>query len=470
MDKLEGKSHLGGSLRYLPAVIVGMSAFIAVFDVTAVALLLRSIESAFAVSSASTIWVMSAYSLTFTTMVITAGAISDRYGYRLTLMSGAIVMLLASMVCVLAPSYAWLVAGRVAQGVGAACISCGGYALVGRIYTQKADRVRAFALIGTLGGSALIIGPPVGGIIAAFLGWKWVFLTNIPICGAILIAVLWAIKEQREPSVRRLDAPGIAAFSSLLFMAAWFFLQGPRIEGFVVGAPLWTLIMAVLLAVFVFVELRTPRPAIDIGLFGRADFVGLALVPLSLAISYWSLIIFIPSFLTESLSFSAWTVPYVVLFFTIPMFVVPYWVKGVALRAKPSHFFGGGLLTVSGGCAAMAVGALIASDAVSIAGMVVGGSGAAAIQAQVSGALIAKAPAERAGSIAAITTVLRQGGFAVGTAFLGNIMQAGTILDLQPNDRFAVLFTTCAVISLAGALGVLLLMRRNQEEDIVLKA
>ena len=142
-------------LRYWPATIMGLGAFMAAFDVTAVSLALPVISEALELEVASSIWIMNAYGLAFTAFLIGAGAVSGRCENRLALVTGTMLFLAASVICALAGSFAVMIAGRVFQGCAAAFIVCGGYALMGHLYPEKAERVEAFAVMGVISGSAL---------------------------------------------------------------------------------------------------------------------------------------------------------------------------------------------------------------------------------------------------------------------------------------------------------------------------
>jgi MFS family permease len=432
-------------------VVMGLAGFTATFDITAVSLVLTDLSREFDLDVAGSVWIMNGYSLTLTFMLLTAGVLADRYGHRLSVIFGAALFGVASVACAFAPNYGVLIGGRVVQGIAGAFIVCGGLALVGRLYTEKAERVRAFALIGTLQGSALVAGPGLGGIIASTLSWEWIFLINIPICVIIIAGCLTVRDQPGERQDKPLDVPGLALFSVFLFLATWLLLYGPGFGETTIGTPVFVTALVVIFAGFVWIERRVRHPAIDLGLFRIRGFVGLALVPLVLAVSYWSLMVYLPLFLENSLRYDIDTISYLMLFFTVPMFAVPYLVTRVAATSRHSRFFGGGLVVVAAGCLLIAAGAQMPSLVVVAVGMTVAGIGAATVQNQVTGAIIASAPAGRAGSVAAIMTILRQGGFAVGSALLSNA-----------TGSFPALFGICVLVAGAGAVCTFLLIRSDE--------
>ena len=441
--------------RYWPATIMGLGAFMATFDVTAVSLALPDIRADLSLDVSTSIWIMNAYALAFTVALIGAGAVSDRFGNRLALVCGTLFFLVASVICASADSLTVMVSGRILQGCAAAFIVCGGYALMGHIYPRKAQRVEAFAIMGVISGSALAVGPGLGGVIASQFGWAWIFLVNVPVCLLIAAGAMFGMEERMSGVTKSLDLLGILTFGTFLFIASWSTLNGLSIAGKEIGLAPVLLILVVLLGAFVWIERRTETPAIQIEIFRNARFNGLALVPLCLAISYWSLIVFIPIYLEEVFQIGTQESALVLLAFTLPMFLVPLWVTGFASRWSEAKFFSTGLLLVAVGCLTIAIGAYRVSYGFSIGGMVLAGSGAASMQTQVSGALIASVSQDQAGAASAIMTILRQGGFVLGVALLSLALAH----DFGPLDRFTVLFLICAFTAGLGAASAYLLLK-----------
>lgn len=446
------------TLKFLPALTMGMGAFLATFDVTAVSLILPSISESYLLDVAESIWVMNAYSLAFTIFLIVAGALADRYSNKFSLAFGGFLFLFSSVLCAFAPIYEALVFGRLLQGIGAAFIVCGGYALMGELYTERADRVQAFAIMGTVGGSALAVGPGLGGVISSTLGWTWIFLINVPVCIAIIIGALNVIEAPSFKHKSNFDFAGVTAFSLFLLSSSWFLLYGARIFGYDIGFLGGALVVAALFLLFVLVETRVSAPAIDLSLFKKPTFVGLALVPLCLAVSYWSLIVYIPLFFESVFHIDIEHVSYILLFFTLPMFCIPYVTKNIAIKLSDRKFYSFGLFIVALGCFCISIGAHAKGYGMSMLGMVVAGCGAAAMQAQVSGALIASASKDQAGAVSAILTALRQGGFAIGIALLAVVLKWQGAFSETVSGNFTIMFFVCGVIASGGAVAILMLL------------
>jgi MFS family permease len=135
-------------------------------------------------------WTLTGYLLTAAALLLVSGALADRYGRRRVLVIGLLVMLLASVVCAVAPSFAVLIAARIIQGVGAALVVPSSLALLNGTLRvpDRAPGIGIWAGLASLGG--LLIGPFVGGWLVDHASWRAVFLLNVPLIGVALLALL----------------------------------------------------------------------------------------------------------------------------------------------------------------------------------------------------------------------------------------------------------------------------------------
>ena len=128
-------------------------------------------------------WVVDAYTLSFAVLLLSAGVLGDLFGTRRAYLAGFAVFAIASLACGLAPNAAWLVAARVAQGVGAALVLPNSLALLNHATGHDPrGRAHAVGLWTAAGGIAIGTGPVVGGLLIASLGWRSIFLVNLPVC------------------------------------------------------------------------------------------------------------------------------------------------------------------------------------------------------------------------------------------------------------------------------------------------
>src|SRR6202012_2931635 len=189
-------------LQRYPAILVlicvSAPSFMLQLDSNIVAVSLPSITESLGATFTGIEWVITAYTLSFASLLLPAGALADRFGRKRMLVTGLWLFTLASFFCGAAPNLDVLIAARAVQGGGAALQLSAALATLAS--TFKGDtRARAFAFWGSVVGIAITLGPIVGGLITQTFGWQWAFYINLPI-GAVSIATIVAvIDESRDP-------------------------------------------------------------------------------------------------------------------------------------------------------------------------------------------------------------------------------------------------------------------------------
>lgn len=225
-----------------PAMITLLVAgFMNLIDVTIVNVALPSLQRAFGATSTQIEWVVAAYIFAFAVLLLPAGRMGDHFGRRRIFVAGVALFTLASALCGLAPSMGTLIAARVVQAAGAALMTPQTMALVPALFPPQ-ERGGVFALFGLTAGLASVAGPVLGGLLIWAdifgLGWRPIFLVNIP------IGILAVIATYRfVPRIAGVAAVGIDLVGMLLAGTTLFLLLFPLIEGRQVGWPLWTLAM-----------------------------------------------------------------------------------------------------------------------------------------------------------------------------------------------------------------------------------
>jgi EmrB/QacA subfamily drug resistance transporter len=405
-----------------PAWVLALAVCLTQFDVTAAAVALPVIRAELGFSLGATAWVMDAYSLAFAGTLFAAGALADRFGRRRLLLIGNALFAIASLCCGLAWDGPSLWAARALQGAGAACFITGGLAAVSLSYpvsAAAAQRARAFGIIGVTGGAAMALGPTLGGLIAAHAGWRWVFLINLPICAVSEYAVRRVIGETRDEQGRPLDLAGVALLTLAIALPVQALLQDDterlwRWSGIALG-----LACALLL---VWQQQRRAQPMLEFGIFARRAPLGVIAILACLSTGYWAVLVYLPLWLQAEYGLDTQQTGLAMLAATLPMLILP----PLGVRFTQTYGwrtnFTGGMLLLAIGTMALAGATVLKMDLLwMLAAMMVAASGAGLSNAQVSGALVAQAPPERAGMASALATTLRQAGFAIGIALLGAI-------------------------------------------------
>lgn len=300
---MDDASHVYAN-KWMTLSTTGMGIFLATVDgsIVNVALptLVHQLNTGFSVIQ----WVVLAYLLTVTTLMLGIGRLGDILGKRKLYAAGFIIFTSGSVLCGLSPSVYWLIGFRVAQAVGSALIMALGMAIVTEAFPPW-ERGKAIGISGAIVSVGIAIGPSLGGVILSFLSWRWIFLVNLPI-GLIGTLMVFRYVHQNDPKARqRFDFLG----ALLLFVSILCLLLALTIgqqSGFVkpivfalLGA--WLLTMAF----FVLAQMKSPHPMIRIDFFRNMQlsvnltnafvtFIGIA-----------GTIILLPFYLQEVLGYSS---------------------------------------------------------------------------------------------------------------------------------------------------------------------
>jgi MFS family permease len=174
-----------GRSRWALPIAAG-AGFLAGLDTTAVNLALPDIQRALAAGLSELQWVVNAFALLSAALLVTAGNLNDRFGRRRVFVAGLLAFAGSSAACGLSSSALMLILARAAQGAAAAVVTASGLALLASIYPPP-ERGRALGIYGAIAALSFVVGPLVGGILTDVLGWRSVFLANVPV--AVLVAL-----------------------------------------------------------------------------------------------------------------------------------------------------------------------------------------------------------------------------------------------------------------------------------------
>jgi EmrB/QacA subfamily drug resistance transporter len=190
----------------LAATVLGSS--MAMLDGTVVNVALPTIGRDLHTTLAGLQWTVTAYTLTLAGLILLGGSLGDRLGRRRIFLAGVIWFALASALCGLSPTIGVLIAARALQGIGGALLTPGSLAIIqATLYPD--DRPKAIGAWSGLGGVAVAVGPFLGGWIVGTVGWRWIFLLNLPLAAAVLAVSVRHVPETRDPTAHgRFDIAG----------------------------------------------------------------------------------------------------------------------------------------------------------------------------------------------------------------------------------------------------------------------
>jgi EmrB/QacA subfamily drug resistance transporter len=404
-------------------VAVCVTTFMLLLDITIVVVALPSIQHRFAASLTGIQWVVDAYALSLAALILTAGALADRYGRRVVFMTGVVLFTVSSLLCGLAWSIAALDIARALQGIGGAALFATALALIGHEY-RGPERFGALALWGATVGAAVASGPLVGGLLTDAFGWRWIFFVNIPV-GAFAFVVAWRrIAESRDEAARRTDVAGLVTFSAGLFLLVFGIIRG-NANGWTSGEILGSLIGgAAVLVLFVVIEHRQERPMLDITLFGQRAFVGVSLATFCIAAGMFAMFPYLSIYLQDILGYTPLAAGLRFLPLTAFVFFVPLATRRLAARVPLRITIAVGLALVAGGLALMFGLSASSHWTALLAGFIVSGVGIGiANPALAAGALRVVDPS-RTGMASGISNTFRLAGVAMGVAALGAVLES----------------------------------------------
>lgn len=278
---------------------VAIASFLGCIDFTIVNTALPALSQELGIALEHSQWLITVFVMALSTFMVTAGRLADLFG-RKRLMLGAMLLFgVASLAAGLSNSLAGLVVWRAVQGLACAVLYTASTAIISDAFDERA-RGRAIGLLFSANGLGLAIGPVAGGLLVAGLGWRWVFLLNVPL---IAIGLLLCWRHVRESAAnddgQRLDLPGLALLSVTLPLGVLLLVQGGQ-WGWT--SPL-TLTFAgltlLLVAALVRVELRVPAPLLRVDFLSRPAFTGACLATGGLAFFYCPAFLLMPIYLAE---------------------------------------------------------------------------------------------------------------------------------------------------------------------------
>ncbi len=403
--------------------VLCLSLVVISLDNTILNVALPTLEHDLGASSSQLQWIVDSYMLVFAGLLLTAGALGDRFGRRRALTFGLVVFGAGSALSAVAGSAGVLIASRALMGIGGAFIMPSTLSILTATFPAR-ERAKAIGIWAGVSGLGIAIGPVAGGWIIEHADWSWIFLVNLPIVAAALAAGRFLVPESLDPAAPRLDLPGFAFSIAGLTALVWAIIEAPArgwTDPMVIGG---LAAAAATLAAFVAWERHTPHPMLDVNLFRNPRFSAASGAITLCFFAMFGAIFFLTQYLQLVLGYSALEAGIRVL----P--VAGGIVLGGPLSAKLTERAGAKLVVAAG------LG-LVASGLVLMSGFEVGsgygivaaafgvlGLGIGMAMTPATDAVMGSLPLAKASIGSAVNDAARVTGGALGVAVLGSIMSS----------------------------------------------
>jgi EmrB/QacA subfamily drug resistance transporter len=291
--------------RWFILALIGLAQLMVVLDATIVNIALPSAQQDLGFSDDSRQWIVTAYALSFGSLLLLGGRIGDLFGRKRVFVAGLAGFAIASAVGGVAESFGVLVVARALQGGFAALLAPAALSLLTTTFTIPSERNKAFGVFGVIAGSGAAVGLILGGALTEYLDWRWCMYVNLILAVPAAIAALRLLGEETASAAKpRIDIPGAITASAGLFGLVYGF-SNAETHGW--GAPLTIAALAAgvaLLAAFVAIERRVDHPLLPLRVVADRGRAGAYLAVAIVGAGMFGVFLFLTYYLQQTLGFS----------------------------------------------------------------------------------------------------------------------------------------------------------------------
>ncbi|MES4887117.1 MFS transporter [Streptomyces sp. NPDC096012] len=448
--------------RWLILGVICLAQLTVLLDNTVLNVAIPSLKRELHAATSDIQWMINAYSLVQSGLLLTAGSSADRYGRKKMLMAGLALFGIGSLVAGFAEGTGQLVAARAGMGIGGALLLTTTLAVAMQIFAPE-EQPKAIGVWSAVNALGFAGGPLIGGFVLNHFWWGAIFLINIPVAALGLLAVAVLVPESKAPRGDRPDPLG--ALLSTIGMASLVYaiISGPR-HGWTSGRVLGTAAVALLvLAVFAWWESRIDEPMLDLHFFRNRRFTGAVAGAVLITFGMGGALFL----LTQHLQFVLGYGPLEAGLRTAPLALTVVALNFTGLAAKWSARLGTpvsialGMVVMSAGLVSLAQ-FDTGGYAGTLLGLVLIGAGCAIANPAMAHAIMSAIPPERAGVGAGINGTLAEFGNGLGVAVLGAVLSSSVASGESLSAGLGAGQLVGAVAVLAGGLLAAGLLRRAE--------
>ncbi len=399
--------------------------FLTFLDNTVVSVALGSIQTDLHAGVSALQWVVSAYALTFASVMLACGMIGDEFGRKRLMLAGVAVFCAGSIVCALAQTTTLLITGRAVMGLGAAASEPGTLSMLRHLYTDERSRNRAVGVWAGVSGLALALGPVIGGMLVGLWNWRGIFWFNLAFGAAALAVAAAVLPESADPGAHRVDTVGTLLGAGALGTLVYAIIDGES-AGYAAPAVLALFCVSAVAAIaFLFWEQRAVHPLLDLRFLRLAGFTTANVAAFCTYFGTFAIFFFTALYLEEVVGDSGYRIALIFLPMTTLMILTSLlagrWTGSIGPR-----------WSIAIGCAAFGTGLLLADRYLSphpnyaplVAALALAGVGIGATVVPITSSVLAAVPAERSGMAASAANTSREIGAVTGVAVLGALVNA----------------------------------------------
>jgi len=438
--------------RWRILAFLGIAQLMLILDVTVVAIALPHMETDLGLSRQALTWTVSAYTLTFGGLMLLGGRIADLIGAKRVVLAGLLVFITASLIAGLAGSAEMLLAGRIAQGVGAALLSPAALSLVVSLFSGD-ERNKALGVWSALGGGGAALGVLLGGLLTSGPGWPWVFFVNVPIGLVIVVALATMLPATAGLRPRpRLDVFGALLVTGSTTAVIYALIRAGDHGWLTLATGVLVLLAVAGYVVFAAWQKRARSPLMDVTLLARrpvATGAFLILMATALMVAAFFLGTF---YFQQARGYGALHAGLLFLPVAVATMV------GANLTGQMIARLGARTLAVAGlvvAAAGMAV-PVLTMDPVAVAiGVAVAGAGAGALFVVASATALSRVAPQEAGIASGIVSTFHEFGASIGAAVVSSVAAVSLVSDSLGGFRQGFLVAAVAAAVAAGVAALL---------------
>ena len=415
---------IGSTHRAVVLAVCCSALFMVGLDNTIVNVGLPEIGKSLHTSVSGLQWTVAGYTIVLASLLLFSGALADRIGRRTVFQVGLSLFTLGSWLCSLAPSLAWLIGFRVLQGVGGSMLNPAALGIITNTFVTPSDRAKAIGVWDGVSGLSMALGPVIGGILVAAVGWRGIFWANIPVGLAAISMTALLVPDSRAARGRRADPLGQILVITMLASLAYAIIQGPANGWFSVQTLGFFLVSVTALLLLVRYEPRRADPLIDLRFFKSVPFSAANATAVCAIAASAGFLFLTTLYLQDVRGFSALKAGLTLLPMPIMMAVASPISGRILARHGPRVPFviAGAALTLS--TAALSQLSAASGPVFLIATYGLFGVGAGMVNVPISNGVMSGVPKSQAGVASGMNSSSRQLGQSLGVAIVGSVLAA----------------------------------------------